>query len=301
MISLTAARDVWAERCRRHPPAPVMTITDDGLVVGATVLAPMHRDPCGMSGLAIDGADDRILALLSAAHAKAVGPRVLDGIRRASKYWRQGKTYLASIELALSGLPPLGDPEGASFRLFLADKLLADGLSPHELVEACGLDPAALNAIKGGYSPDERRVPAGNPDGGQWTSDGGETAPTAPGIEPTDYKPVSKGTAPRCEDRHTGGRRADLGRQSAEAADRAAPRRFPPSLRRRSGHRVARMQGTNPPRLRCAPSGRHLRFPKGPDNTGSLFRLRQCQQLRGRRLHGRCWIFPVADAACITR
>ena len=114
MISLTAARDVWAERCRRHPPAPVMTITDDGLVVGATVLAPMHRDPCGMSGLAIDGADDRILALLSAAHAKAVGPRVLDGIRRASKYWRQGKTYLASIEFALSGLPPLGDPEGAS-------------------------------------------------------------------------------------------------------------------------------------------------------------------------------------------
>jgi hypothetical protein len=36
------------------------------------------------------------------------------------------------------------------------------------------------------YSPSQPRVPAGNPDGGQWTSGGGESAPRAGMTEPSD-------------------------------------------------------------------------------------------------------------------
>jgi hypothetical protein len=187
-MSLTAARNDWAERSRLRPPAPVLTINDTGLVLGTTVLIPMRRDACVMPTLAIEGAEGRILALLAIACGESIGPGILDNIRRASKYWGQGEDHLAAIELALSGVPPLDDPQDASFRLFLGDKLLVDGLSPRELVEACGVDPAPLDAIKGGYNPNEPRVPAGNPDGGQWTSNTDE-APPAAAIEPSDYKP----------------------------------------------------------------------------------------------------------------
>ena len=194
-MSLTAAPEKRGERFRLGAPfAPVITISDEGLVLGATVLAPMRRDACGTPALAIGGgAEERILALLSAGYGKAVGGRVLDNIRRASKYWSQGETHLASIELALTGLPYLDDAKYASFRLFLADKLLADGFSPRELMRLSGIDRAPLDVIKGGYNPDQPRVPAGNPDGGQWTSDGGETPPTtAAGVEFADYKVIEE-------------------------------------------------------------------------------------------------------------
>ena len=142
----------------------------------------MRCDVCSVPELTIEGAEEGILALLSAAYGKAVGRRVLGNIHRASKYWRQGETRLASIELALTSLPRPDDADGAAFRMLLAGKLLADGLSARELVEACGFDPAPLDAIKGGYNPDQPRVPAGNPDGGQWTSEGGDAPPTAPRV-----------------------------------------------------------------------------------------------------------------------
>ncbi|HEY3908301.1 MAG TPA: hypothetical protein VGM07_00245 [Stellaceae bacterium] len=76
---------------------------------------------------------------------------------------------------------------------------MATGLSPRELVELCGLDPATLGLRKTGYNPDEPRVPAGNPDGGQWTNGGGGNAgglaipgvtPVDPDVEFTAYTPV---------------------------------------------------------------------------------------------------------------
>ncbi len=219
-MSLTAARDVWRERARLRPPAPAMTITDNGLVLGATVLAPMRRGAGGISALAIDGAEESLPALLSAAYRnayrKAVGGGVLQNIRRATQYWGEGETHLASIELALAGLPPLDDAEQASLHLFLADKLLADGLSSRELMRLSGIDRALLDVIKGDYNPDQPRVPAGNPDGGQWR----------------------KRTTRRCENRHPAGRRADLGRKSADTADCATTCRFPSCLRGRTGDRV---------------------------------------------------------------
>lgn len=42
-------------------------------------------------------------------------------------------------------------------------------MSPRDLLSGCDLDTTALDLLKAGFNPDEPRVPAGNPDGGQWT------------------------------------------------------------------------------------------------------------------------------------
>jgi hypothetical protein len=170
---------------------PVPTITDDGLVLGRTVLAKMERDGFGRPLLAVNGAEDHVLALLSIAYGKPADPKVLDNIHRAATAWRDGDTCLALIHLALAGLSPLSEHD-ASSRLALADRLLADGFSPRELTKACGLD-IPYDVTKGGYNADQPRIPAGNPDGGQWTTDGrGEAAlpqsSPAPGIVLADYR-----------------------------------------------------------------------------------------------------------------
>lgn len=150
------------------------TITAQGLLLAGTVLAKMGRDRDGSPGLAIDGEEERILALLALAYDRPVGPPVLDNIRRASANWSKGEPVLAAIDLALGGLSPLGDVEAASLRLSLGDKLLADGLSPRDLLKGCGYDPAPLDALKAGYNSLEPRIPAGNGLGsGDWTTDGG--------------------------------------------------------------------------------------------------------------------------------
>jgi len=54
-------------------------------------------------------------------------------------------------------------------------------------MKAGDFDPVPLNVIKGGYDPDRPRVPAGNPDGGQWTSDESETPATTAELAPADF------------------------------------------------------------------------------------------------------------------
>jgi hypothetical protein len=164
-MPFTTARNEASE----HSLALAITITEKGLVLGATVLAPMC-DVGGAPAIAVDGAEERILALLAIAYGGRVRARVLDNVRRASRYWRKGEKTLAAIELALTGLPPLPDQEQASSRLSLGERLLAESFSPRELIKACGLDPALLDLAKG-YNPDQPRLPAGNSDGGQWTGD----------------------------------------------------------------------------------------------------------------------------------
>lgn len=125
-----------------------------------------------MSELALDGAEERILALLAVAYGKAIAPSVLGNIHRASAAWSRGETALALVHLARTRLPKLPEGDEAPFRLFAADRVLAAGVAPRELLKACGLDVGPLDLWKAGYNPDEPRVPAGNPDGGQWTSEG---------------------------------------------------------------------------------------------------------------------------------
>ncbi len=193
MLSLETAREEWAERSRVRSLEPVMTLAKDGLVLGATVLTKLRSDAGGLPLLAIDGSEERVLALLAAAYRRPIGPAVLDNIRRAAAEWRRGEICLAQIHLARSELLGLPDREEASFRLYLSDKLLADGVPPHELIKACGIDPAPLGLLKSGYNPNQPRVPAGNPDGGEWTSADASPVtsdPTDPMVQLINYTPV---------------------------------------------------------------------------------------------------------------
>jgi hypothetical protein len=127
-------------------------------------------------------------------YRKPVGPRGLGNIRRASAIWGRGETVLAEIHLARSGLPRLPD-EDAPFRLFAAERILTAGITPRDLLKACGLDSSPLDLVKAGYDPDEPRVPAGDPDGGQWTTGGAEPkTPAAPReqLEPVNFTPVHR-------------------------------------------------------------------------------------------------------------
>jgi hypothetical protein len=92
MIGSEAARKDRTEHSRLRALAPVMTITGEGLVLGATALAKIGRDRYGMQELSVGGAAERILALLAVAYgmrsapkssAMSAGPRTIGGkVRR---------------------------------------------------------------------------------------------------------------------------------------------------------------------------------------------------------------------------
>ena len=164
----------------------VMTITEDGLMLGAgTVLAKMDRAAEPTTGLVLGAAaEERLLALLAAAYGPPVEGSVLGNIRRASQYWRDKQQHLAAIELALTGLPPLADEPGAFYRLYLADRLIDSGFAPREVAKVLGAGLALPDTARAGFNPNQPRVPAGNPDGGQWDNGNGVTAAPAAARNP---------------------------------------------------------------------------------------------------------------------
>jgi hypothetical protein len=70
--------------------------------------------------------------------------------------------------------------------------LLAGGVVPGGLMEVYGLDPVGPDLLKVGYNPDQPRVPAGNPDGGQWTS----AQPSPSEVDLVDFEVGSVKTRP---------------------------------------------------------------------------------------------------------
>jgi hypothetical protein len=168
----------WSKSARRRPLHRVMTITEDGLVLGVgTMLAKMDHSTGPTTGLVLDEpAEERLLALLAAAYGRPVERRVLGNIRRASRYWHDGQRHLAAIELALGGLPPLADEPEASDRLYLTDRLIDSGVAPRDIINAMGIDPAPLDGRKAGFNPNQPRVPAHNPSGGEWGNGNGVAA-----------------------------------------------------------------------------------------------------------------------------
>ena len=146
----SAGREAAAGRPRRRSFEPVMTLTGEGLVLGGTILVPLRDDRDGAPEIAIDGAEQRIVALLAVAYGKTARPGVLGNARRAARYWHRGENDLAAIEIALSGLPPLPDIEKASTRLLLGEQLLAEGLSPRELIRTSRASPPAIPTAANG-------------------------------------------------------------------------------------------------------------------------------------------------------
>jgi hypothetical protein len=96
---------------------------------------------------------------------------VIDHIRRAAAADADGETGLALIHLSRARLPRLADPRAAARRRYIGEALLADGLSPRDLLKACDLDPGVLDRLAKDYTPDEPRIPAGNGiESGEWTT-----------------------------------------------------------------------------------------------------------------------------------
>jgi len=143
-----------------------MSLEKEGLVLGAkTVLAKRDRD----GTLALDGAEARLLALLAVAHGHSVPLSLLSTIRKASNHARAGDECMAAMLIALAPVPRLRDPADAARRLFIADGLMEDGISPRDIWSALDLDPALLEKR---YNPAEPRVPEGSGrSSGEWTSD----------------------------------------------------------------------------------------------------------------------------------
>jgi hypothetical protein len=151
----------WEAVAERHISSE-MSFDGDLLVLGA-------RTRLAKVGVELD--ELRLTALLAAAHGRSVAWPSLRHIQRALEKKRDGDLVLALIHLALSGTAKLEDPKEDARRLFLADALLSDGVEPKVILKGLGLDPRPLDQGLDKYNPDQPRVPAGNPDGGQWTSE----------------------------------------------------------------------------------------------------------------------------------
>lgn len=150
--------------------------TKQGLEMGAaTVVVPTLTDASGRSGIDLRKNLDRAAALLSAAYLHPIGQSEVSALRAADRWLRKGDVSLAQIILAQAGLYRFEDREALAKRLYWAELLLDYGMSPAEMVDGLGLAAPDLPLGKAGFNRDQSRVPRGNPDGGQWTTDRGES------------------------------------------------------------------------------------------------------------------------------
>ena len=173
----------WDERTTKHAIVPEMMFAGGFLVLGAgTRLAKV--------GAAVDRV--RLVARLAAAHRRPIETSSMRHIERALAARQRGETALAYTHIALSQLAKLAHPRDDARWLFSINTLLQGGADPLTIVKGLGIDPAACGVSLGKYSPDQPRVSAGNPDGGQWTSDstdsdaGVSQAPQPKGVQVAD-------------------------------------------------------------------------------------------------------------------
>lgn len=156
----------WRARVRATPITPVLTLTTDGLVLGAGTVIVAATAPRRLNNL--HGQEAGVLAILAAAYGKSIAPSVLGNIERAAKAWREGDDCLAHIHLAHTGLRPVDDVR-AAYRLFLAEGAMREGASARDVLEALHLDVRDADVFEK-YSPEQPRVPKGSGRiSGQWT------------------------------------------------------------------------------------------------------------------------------------
>jgi hypothetical protein len=96
-------------------------------------------------------------------------PSVLGNIERAAKSWSEGDDFTAHIHLAHTGLRALDDFPKAAHRLRMARVRWITAPSPRAVFEALRLGAHYIDRLEKLYNPAQPRVPAGHPDGGQWT------------------------------------------------------------------------------------------------------------------------------------
>ncbi len=157
METIGSLRKSFDERVWQLPFIVLPTIQEEGLLLGhGTVLVRMGCNRQGEEMLMLHADEARLLALLSAVYGRQISPRVMHHVSRASEQWRRRDKVLAQIELAFARFPRLETRDDA-FRLFLAEDLLANGMTPWRLTRALGFDTELLK-----YSPDQPRKSAGH-------------------------------------------------------------------------------------------------------------------------------------------
>ncbi len=184
----------WRAEAIRAPFYPFVAWTPEGPRLGAATL--LKRDGHGQ--------DERLLALLSVAHARDVPPGALKYLTCAEWDFHRGDLLKSAMHVALTGLPALVG-SAAARRLHIAAGILDHGfLTPLGLMKACGFDCGPLEALVK-YREDQPRAPKDSPDGGQWTRDGtgspaqvSQVPPEPPFIEalPPAAEPGPRASAP---------------------------------------------------------------------------------------------------------
>jgi hypothetical protein len=128
MSTAETLRRSWNAHVHGVRIEPAMTLTEDGLVLGAGTML-LQR-----SGPANGGGDERVLALLTVAYGRRVSPSVLGNIRRAARCWSARDKCLALIHLARSGC-----------RHWMRAKLRRSGCSPPTACSATASARAACS------------------------------------------------------------------------------------------------------------------------------------------------------------
>jgi hypothetical protein len=140
---------------------PGLACDDEGLALGPVTLAKKVHDDAGGRRYRLLSLEDAIQAL-GLAYGQMPDPvieRRCRGLARVTQLLGTGSDALARIHAVLLGFP----------------EIAPDGMAKLATV-------ASLRKSNPGWE-DEPRVPAGNPDGGQWTTDGDDGDRTDPSDE----------------------------------------------------------------------------------------------------------------------
>ena len=171
-------RKAWRAQTAARPTDACMAFCRQGLVLGAgCVLAPAE-EVGETRQVRLAGREDRLLALLSAAYGRRVGPEVLGHIRHGAELWNAGDESSAAVHLAPTRLEPLSQPN-AAMRLFLAEVLSEAGAEPPMILRALGLQSDVQEEAIKFFNPQQPRIPKGEPGAGQWVRDTQAARPSA--------------------------------------------------------------------------------------------------------------------------
>ena len=130
----------WNAGGRQRVHRPTLTLTRAGLELGArTVIVRSGRDCWRRRCLEIEGDEARILALLSVAYWRELPDTLIGALKAAGRAFTTGDLSRAYIIIAQTGLEALPDEGAAACRLFMAERLLTDGMDEDELLAGLGL------------------------------------------------------------------------------------------------------------------------------------------------------------------
>jgi hypothetical protein len=169
--------------------------------------APLHPGYCLLASLSIGGTALRAFAHLAISeHLMAHFHPAALATRR--KYWTRHDAWgFAAPGTPEAKMPGWLDPSATRVRLQEAQEDEAAAAFAAELAEFRASHERVRQMLaevkhelawrqlcrKYGSNPNQPRVPRGNPDGGQWTSDGGSSAPSSPIVSASDRSAESSG------------------------------------------------------------------------------------------------------------